>query len=109
MRGKGGKGMDGTYQGAEKEQILKPIEELLDKHRLKRYELNDKGEKILDDEGEPVLVGMTLAGAVRRHNDRRISNLEMLQMGRIPILTLTKRDVSVVRLITRDHRLSIGP
>jgi hypothetical protein len=100
MLGHANKVIDSTYSNSQSalDYKLGKIQDKLDKHRLKRYELDQKDEKVFDDEGEPVLIGMTLAEAVRRHNGRKVTNQEMLERGAIPIAALTKHDAAKMGL-----------
>jgi integrase len=104
MQGRSNKSMDSVYGDAEKEYFLRPIQDKLDKHVLKKT--------VKDDRGNSAEVGMTLEEAVEWHCGRKISNLEMLSSGSIPIPIFDRQSrVQLGVFITRamkevDDRLS---
>ena len=90
MRGKDDyQNMDETYSNREII-YLNPIQEALDKHVLKRLAKDANGNVVVGEAGDPVRIGMTLANAVAHYNrGKKISNLDMLDMGYIPVSDLS--------------------
>ena len=101
MRGSADYSMDGVYQDDEKEYILGPIRDKLDRHVLKVLKLDKDKQPVLDDEGNPIKVGATLGEWVKYHTGKNMTNLEILEAGEIPGFFFNRRTLTALRVLAK--------
>ena len=82
--------MDGAYGGDEYEDVLKTVQDKLDKHMLKVHLLDSQGRRVTDFDGNYVTEGVTLDRLIRMCNGRKMPVSEMLEKGYIPIPYFTR-------------------